>query len=604
MASYEHQMILRALKRLDERPESANALAQWMRAEGHLSLLRENALSDEIILLGSTPKIAYVHAVLVPETDVASPNPDDLLEWSSTPFEGRAGYQYTIVQGNAKVEYCTHDARPTKLLTAQQLVFGRQRNDLEDDPVYYELLQEFTHFSDIHWRSDRHAYCGIDQNGDIEAVVSVTKRDKSEPITLITCKRKTLELFLATSGKVLLRFYDFIMIKPGEFDSWKGGVKRRTTERDDLFYDQCIHPKGHAYTRGAQIVRCITPKQDLFRSLTDPPFRKIDRQYASFIIKEWRNEMVTEVSTDPDHTRNYFEAKNNALPFELSAAFFRPEVLTKYKADRDKYTVNEPGCHISCRGTWELKSYGVNEAGQVHAYICDLRTLPYQEQMYWRSYNEEPKGDISNRAYENDFLGEVASETTPLEDVYFTLTRWSDSNLDWWQIPDVATLLRVNTPIASNRDEWADAILELTQVTVEKFRPMALSGLMDQQGIEHARQRDGSLALLEKLLAADRIAVGKKIRLDALREAQRIRTKVRAHSGGTEAAEISRDALQNHGTYRAHFERLCERIAEELKEIEGCLSQHPIPTPNHRLGSSASASSIAGRSYPSRDSSR
>ena len=572
MPSYEHQMILRALKRLDERPESDNELAQWMRAEGHLSLLRQNALSDEIILFASTQRIAYVHAVLVPETDVTPPNPDDLLEWHSTPFEGRAGYQYTVVQGNTKVEYSTHDAQPTKLLTAQQLVFGRQRDDFEDDPVYYELLQEFTHFADIHWRPDQHAYCGVDQNGDIEAVVSVTKRNNSESITLITCKRETLELFLATSGKVLLRFYDFMMIKPGEFDSWKGGVKQRTTEPDDLFYDQCIHPKGHAYTRGAQIVRRITPKQDLFRLLTDPPARRTGRHYASFIIKDWRNETITEVSTDPDHTTNYFEAKNNALPFEVSAAFFRPEVLTKYKADRDKYTVDELGSLITCRGTWELKSYGVNEAGQVHAYICDLRTLPYQEQMYWRSYNEEPKGDISMRAYENDFLGEVASETTPLEDVYFTLTRWSESNLDWWKIPDVATLLRVNTPIASNRDEWADAILELTQVTVEKFRPSALRGLLDQQGIEHDRQKDGSLALLEKLLAADRIAAGRDIRLDALREAQRIRTKVRAHSGGTEAAEISRDALKNHGTYRSYFERLCKRIAEELNEIEICLS--------------------------------
>ena len=435
---------------------------------------------------------------------------------------------------------------------------------------YYELLQEFTHFADIHWRQDQGAYCGVDENGDVEAVVSVTN---AEPITLITCKRQPLELFLATSRTVLVRFFDFTMLKPGEFDSWGGGEKQRVTESDDLFYDQYLQPKGHAYSRGVQIVRYITPKQDLFSLLTDPAAYGGDRQYASFIIEDRRNGTITEVSTHPDDTTNYFEAKNNALPYEVSAAFFRPEVLAKYKADRDKYTVDEPSRRITCRGNWEIRSYGVNEAGQVHAYICNLRMLPHQEQVYWRSYNEAPKGTISNRAFENDILGEWASETTPLEDVYYTLTFWSQSTLDWWQIPDPTALLRVNTPIANNRDEWAEAILELTQVTVEGFRPKALRELLDQQGIKYERQKDGSLALLERFLAT-RVGI---TRLDALREAQRIRSKVQAHSKGKDAKEISEDALMNHRTYQAHFEHLCKRIAEELKEIERCLSWRVYP---------------------------
>lgn len=581
MPSYEHQILLKTLKQLDERPKSTDELARWRRAEGHLGLLRQDARYNEVILFTSTQGIAYIHAVLVSENDVTPPEPDDLLDWNSTPSESRVGYQYTVVQGSANievpavydVEYYNYDPRPTKLLIAQQLVFGRPRHDLEEHTVSYEMLQEFTHFADVHWRPDQNAYCGLDENGDLEAVVSVTNRNHLEPITLVTCKREPLELFLAASGKALLRFFDFTMIKTSEFNSWEGAVKERINGLDDLFYNRYIHPKGHAYTRGAQIVRCITPKQELFRLLIEPPSRRTERQFVSFMIKDWRNNTITEVSTDPTHTSNYFEAKNNTLPFEVSPAFFRPEVLTKYKANRDKYTVDEPGRRIVCRGTWDLRSYGVNNAGQVHAYICDLRMLPYQEQMYWRSYNEEPKADISKRAYENDFLGEAASESTPFEDVYFILTRWSKLKLDWWRIPDVATLLRVNTPIANNRDEWADAMLELMKVTVEKFRRSELRRLLDKQMIEYDIEKDGSLTLLEKLLAENCITAGRHFQLSALREAQRIRTKVRAHSSGTEADLISRDALQNYGTYRSHFEDLCERIAKELKEIEICLSK-------------------------------
>jgi hypothetical protein len=46
---------------------------------------------------------------------------------------------------------------------------------------------------------------------------------------------------------------------------------------------------------------------------------------------------------------------------------------------------------VSCRSAWHLPGYDVNEAGQIHAYICDLRQLPYSEQLYWQSFNVEPK---------------------------------------------------------------------------------------------------------------------------------------------------------------------------------------------------------------------
>lgn len=78
-------------------------------------------------------------------------------------------------------------------------------------------------------------------------------------------------------------------------------------------------------------------------------------------------------------------------------------MLLKYKADRDKYTVGER--YVSCRATWHLRGIDVNEAGQVHAYICDLRSLPYSEQLHWLSYNEPPKTSISSRAITNDFKG-------------------------------------------------------------------------------------------------------------------------------------------------------------------------------------------------------
>ena len=118
---------------------------------------------------------------------------------------------------------------------------------------------------------------------------------------------------------------------------------------------------------------------------------------------------MAKISTAPSATTNYFVLDND-LPFELSPAFFRPEVLSKYKTDREKYTVSSR--KIECRAAWVLNGYDVNEAGQVHAYICDLANLPYSEQLHWLGFNEEPKATISARAIANDFKGQFITSAS------------------------------------------------------------------------------------------------------------------------------------------------------------------------------------------------
>ena len=162
-----------------------------------------------------------------------------------------------------------------------------------------------------------------------------------------------------------MRFFDFMMIG-ASFSSWHDGVRERRTESNFLFYDQCLHPDGHGFTRGTQLLPVTTPREKLFQDMVEPASMRANREHASFIIQDFRNHKVVEVSAAPGHTANYFNGEGNELPYELSPAFFRPEVLSKYKADRDKYTIDEMRRFISCRGAWELRSYDINDADQVH----------------------------------------------------------------------------------------------------------------------------------------------------------------------------------------------------------------------------------------------
>ena len=233
----------------------------------------------------------------------------------------------------------------------------------------------------------------------------------------------------------------------------------------------------------------------------------------------------------------------------------------KYKGDSDKYTVEQRAIH--CRGAWTLRDYDVNEAGQVHVYIRDLRNLPYQEQVYWQSYNEKPKTGISERAFVNHFRGEPC-EPDPLESILFIMRRWNESDLAWWKLRETGLLERVSTPRTFSRDQWAGAFKELSKLVIEGFQVNAIRARLKKMNITF-EEDEKSLALMEKLLDDEQ-------RLDGLREVWLIRSKVDAHSRGSVASDLANKALQEHETYSAHFENVCRAVTDELKLIERAFS--------------------------------
>ena len=397
MVSYEHSRIAKLIREIDAKPGDSKGIYSWVRAVKHLQLLRNNAGDDEVILYASS-RPTFIYAVITPWLDIYPPDHEDLLQWSTTPYTARATYSWNRGASDIRAEFWDDPPGNKSLRRSQSLVFARQMQGT-NYPTSYELLQEVVHAAGIYWLEEQHAYCDVDENGDIQPVVSITAEGEAEErLVLITCKRKHLEQYLAATGNILVRLFDFIMVNDGFF-SWHDGVRKRETESNLLVYNQCLHPEDHGYTRGVQLLPVTTPRGKLFQDMVEPTSMRADREYASFIVFDLRNDKVAEVSSAPGDTVNYFNMEGNSLPHELSPAFFRPEVLSKYKADRDKYTVDEVLRFISCRGAWELKSYDVNDAGQVHAYLCDLRHLPNQEQLHWKSHNEEPKGTYLKAGY-------------------------------------------------------------------------------------------------------------------------------------------------------------------------------------------------------------
>ncbi len=562
MATYAHNQIVDRIRQIDLPPSDPAAFAEWITAPKHLQLLRDNAQSDEVIVYASG-EYTFIYAAVVPNEILAAASEESLFDWHDDPFSSIASFVYGGGRSDVWVERKGDDDH-RQLSRVKSLVFARDFEGWNGPGKrYFEINQEFTHVTGIHWRPEHHAYCRYDENGDLEEAVSITGyTDGDGAVRCVSFAWPPLERYLAATNSALIRRFDFTLLHRGQFPGWPDGPESRLRESDLFFYHQKVIPGVAAYTAGRQI---ITPRRPTEAIFADIRGGRATKQYAEFITLDWRNGRVAKISVAPGATTNYFEAHNNQLAFEVSPAFFKPEVILKYKGDKDKYTIRDRD--ITCRNAWTLRGYDVNAAGQVFAYLCYLRDLPYREQLHWQSFNEPPKAGISERARINDFEGQFTTFTEPLQEVLSILRSWQERRVAWWDLRDERLMDRVSTPLTTSRDEWADAFLELAKLVVEGFKVRAIRAQCDELHI-HYDEKDQSITLLERLLSA-RESGGDRTALTALRTVQEVRTKVKSHAAGEGADEIMSKTLADHGSFTKHFKSTCAALALELQRVAG-----------------------------------
>ena len=289
----------------------------------------------------------------------------------------------------------------------------------------------------IHWRPEHGAYiAGSDDNGDLDHVVSVTTRGDNN-VALASFTWPKLEEYLAVSNSSLVRMFDFTLLRHEAFSHWPDGPEAMIEASPTLFYRQKKAGEA-AYTRGVQIILTVSvepPKRSLTtsRRVVGVAARKsntlslLRTTGAIYALRRFRP-IEKRQQTISTHTTTLCRSS-------CHLHFSDQEVLSKYKSDHEKYRISERG--IECRAAWNLRGYEfVNEAGQIHAYICDLRALPYSEQLHWLSFNEEPKTGISERAFTNDFKGEFVTFQHPREVIISIMRWWDQDQVHWWTLRD------------------------------------------------------------------------------------------------------------------------------------------------------------------------
>lgn len=539
----------------------------WLEsAEESVSVLNCNLKADEILLYASGPCL-LIHSVLTPDEIVEVPDHKDLDRahimsddaWCiQKSYGGGKGHRVYL-------EPPLSNAGFNSLVGSEKLVFIHSFEGVKNFEPPIELSQKLVHALDLYYLDERSAYCRLDGKGDIENVITIhhdATHDPWERVRAVTIRSHDLATYMALSGASLVTLFDFARFAKGGFSGWDN-TNEETFETKDLFYRHRKVPKHASYVNGQIVLRTGLTQDDLvYKSKAEDDASS--RQYGLFKIIDRKNDnALVETSCGPDHIVSYFTESN--LPWEISPAFFRPDVLQKYKSDPEKYTFGDRS--ISCRGSWYLKTYDINEAGQVHTYIGYLADRPYEEQLYWQSFNEWPKANISSRARQTDILGEFETTEDPLNDLKEVIRELDRKPPNWWKPRGEAIVDAVRYPATDSASEWGDEILALDHLGVEGFLVKGLREIVKNNGGSFEKDW-ASLKVLETVLSlTGRTEEQAKAAIAPLRELHALRNPAKAHGDPQGRKVAIANSRKAHGTLRNHFIDLAGRLNEAFNTI-------------------------------------
>lgn len=514
----------------------------WHKYEDVLNFMQME-VGDDVPIYVSAPGF-FIYSLVVPNTNFGDHYRTDLLNWSVSMMH-QYGFPHDGIFDLHAINDLVDHAGCDTLRNSIPIYFLRGMEGYEPLSSYVEINQKVSHVLGLHWIGEKGAWGKFDDTGKI---VPVARYDRDDKFKFCSLRREELDFFLFRTSSSLVRCFDFHRgnVMDGPRADHRDQFSNTAT---DIYAKRCVARDKENRTvfsllRGFQVLRCRNPDEMAKKHRGEE-----DRKYESFLIHDFKHNEVREWSCDPKQLGNYFVESD--LPFETSPAFFAPEVLDQYKQDPERFAIKER--QIVCRGSWSLR-FDVNDAGQVHAYICDLNLLPHIEQLHWKAFNEKPKAGISARAIKTDFLAQWDLDIEPLTKLKELLKKFPSKDKDdtdciLWQMPNVPksrSLDFLNYVITDSRKEWEDQILALAQIVCEGLDGNLINTVANRRGCHE--EKLGSIKKLRWVLQNGNLPDAVDI-VAPLIEIWDLRSSVVAHAGN----KLPTHDLQNH--YRTLIEK-------------------------------------------------
>lgn len=291
-------------------------------------------------------------------------------------------------------------------------------------PSYIELSEEFRLYHNLHEKyiSEEEKNYVVMNNGSEEIVAKLSN------ISLYI-KAKYVKDYLAIRKINLLIFFDIENYGSSTYSELNITlVNNQIIKGDNYIYNYTNmfeflneEKKSCGWIMGKCVLR--------YEQKTDyDPFERDNNQYLDYIIGYDDNGEELRHTCNKDFLSNYFVQKENE-PLELTPVFFSKDVLNKYYANPNKYTVSDG--LITCDGSWSLRVDN-NCKEYVVVMLVDLGTLSYKEQLYWKGFNIAPphKGCLSYTAYQRWIKGAWCNPISP--DFVFK-QKYQSFNRKWYE---------------------------------------------------------------------------------------------------------------------------------------------------------------------------
>lgn len=334
---------------------------------------------------------------------------------------------------------------------------------------YSEILEEFRHFHNLYHNIEKNQFVKFDESGN-ETIVAKVEVDKVE------VRLREIRQFLAIKEMHLAIYFDskrFSKLLPNDFPV-------RLNYKDDLMYyaffaeAQCFYGKEKHHQSFSRLLgKKLIPPLPLNSCGIFPFEENGTEDYTDFIIGVDGNGSSVKYSCDPDKLANQFGANPDA-PDYLTPVFFRRDVLTKYFAHTERYSIEDGS--LSCQGLWSVQIDN-NHNDYITVFLGDLGSLSSEEQLYWRSYNIIPDGKISRTNFERSFLGKF---TEPEQSDLVFKSCFRQFAKKWkifmgWSLflplaeSDSHLFEALHIPLTNSQAEFDSQILAVTKIIIDSL---------------------------------------------------------------------------------------------------------------------------------------
>ncbi|GAB5550205.1 MAG: hypothetical protein SangKO_099650 [Sandaracinaceae bacterium] len=352
-----------------------------------------------------------------------------------------------------------------------------------------ELLEEFRLFHDLAYVPRRQEYLEVSSSTPTVIARRVDGR--------MEVRRTAIRQFLAAKEMHLALFFHKTQMSDELVDSVPTADRDIRVVTSDLIYELAVCP-WHGSTPGKSFSKFIgkrmVPPLPL-EAVGVRPYGEV-REYADFIVGLDDADAFVTYSCEPDGL------KNPSSPGRYAPIHFRRDVLAKYYADSSLYTVGDGRLH--CGSLWSLRMDN-DHPDRVIVHLVDLGYLPYDEQVYWKSYNIEPEGGLSQTAWERGVRGNFADTSEPalaLQQTYTTVNRLWEAELEWplflpLSKDDRHNLEGLRVPLNDSAAEFDGQVQALTKAMVDSLNEKAVRAAAAAAGVE----LDGNVPGISKLSA-------------------------------------------------------------------------------------------------------